>query len=217
MEGYKEHFLLEELRFLATAALVHAARIEELSRVWTDADTALQPLLQPAPPPEVRRRYDETQRLLGIRSGAQPEIFASIEAFLGFYARMALIIFPKDERQDPVRRRRAERIRSALGVTARHGIATRLLRNKWFHFDEVLDKQMATAGVLLQPARFMTSAELAKSRDTQTIRLLILDRLEVHYRKVGAFKLRDLFEHVRDIDSRAGQAIVTWGTRWPNE
>jgi hypothetical protein len=36
MDGVKEHFFLEELRFLTNAAAGHASRIRKIAREWTE-------------------------------------------------------------------------------------------------------------------------------------------------------------------------------------
>jgi hypothetical protein len=37
MDEVKEHFFLEELRFLTDAAAAHAVRIREIAKEWTEA------------------------------------------------------------------------------------------------------------------------------------------------------------------------------------
>jgi hypothetical protein len=115
----------------------------------------------------------------------QGELFRAIDGFLGTLGRIALIFFPQQEATNPTRRARAEHLRKLLQIDTSHAFADKTLRNKWTHYDEILDEYYETRSGQVQPQRFTTSADLVGRPDDSTIRLLVMDTLDFRYRGFG--------------------------------
>ena len=148
---------------------------------------------------------------------AQWEIFARVDAFLGLYGRAALILFPQEDKKNKkknlTQQTRAAGVRSALGIDTTHPFSKRILRNKWVHFDETIDK--IDGAISLQ--RFVHSGAVNDIDLANTIRLFVVDALKIVYQGHGEFELDQMFASIDDIRDRTLQAISTWGERWQSE
>src|SRR5437899_5524751 len=97
---------------------------------------------------------------------------------------MSLLLFPQHEQKDAKRAARATHLRSVLSVPTTHLLSNRDLRNKWQHFDEVLDDLAGTyrlSQLLVRSDRFDAVAR------KESIRVLVVDKLSVEYAGVGTF------------------------------
>ncbi|HEX8274340.1 MAG TPA: hypothetical protein VF615_17010 [Longimicrobiaceae bacterium] len=232
MDSTKELLFLLELRYLADTSQWHAEHIKILAAAWTDTHGALrkpkpksQPQFSLADPrsyfEQLRDATNEQTRerreLLNQSINAQWEIFARVDAFLALYGRIALILFPQEDKKNPkknlIQQARAAGLRSALRIDTNHPFSERVLRNKWVHFDETIDK--VDGEVSLQ--RFVHSSALREIDLNNTVRLFVVDTLKIVYQGQGNFELEQMFASVDDIRNRTLQAIETWGKRWEEE
>lgn len=228
MDSAKEFYFLTELRYLTGTALWHAERIREVVHEWSSVQAELH-----AAAPKTRPRFslkrpddffkalvDEENERTRIRQDqfnrsltAQWEIFARVDAFLAVQGRIALILFPQQESKDAVRADRATQLRKVLDIDAAHPIAHKLLRNKWIHFDEVIDELPPRDVEPITPQRFIHARDVDHYKQN-TLRLMVVDTLTVIYRGFGEFQLEDMFEASEDIQTRTSTAIDNWGKRW---
>ena len=223
----KEFYFLTELRFLGSTARWHADRIRDLVRDWTSAQVELDAPETPSRPrlpgePQgdfIKALVEEENQRTGLRQqqidrslNAQWELFARVDAFLALYGRIALVIFPQNEARSLIQSDRAAQLRSVLGIDTEHLISNKLLRNKWIHFDEVIDALPSRDVKPVTPQRFTRSEEVDRHRDN-TLRLMVVDTLSVIYQGFGEFRLEEMFEAVKDVEDRAIRGIETWGRR----
>ncbi len=215
MDAIKEYHFLEELRFLGDAALMHADRIRQLAREWMSAKAEIKTLARyprNLPFAESQRRQRRSVELSAQTIRIQGETMALTDAFLGLYGRMSLILFPTRDNLKP----RGEVMRKALDIDENHPIRDRLLRNKWMHYDEVLEELSKTAGSdQIQPQRFSTSEDLAARPEERSVRLVFMDTLKFRYLGIGEFDLPKMFDAVEDVFQRTLLAIESWADRWP--
>jgi hypothetical protein len=95
MDDVKEHFFLEELRFLSDAATGHAVRIREIAKEWTQAGVEVDAINSRHPRDQSAETQNRRTELNAGRVRLQGEVFVLIDAFLALVGRMALISFPK--------------------------------------------------------------------------------------------------------------------------
>lgn len=225
MDKTKELLFLLELRALTHMATDQAASLESTVAEWSKADDDLR---EPGSLPKVTGAFEdavkqqnaqvaELQRRLDAKTQPQADFFERIDAFLALAGRIALILFPQQEAHNAVRRDRAAQLRAALGIDAGHVISDRKLRNKWTHFDEVLDDLGSLDGRTISPHRFISSEEVSDIHRRTTLRLFIVDQIRVEYLGIGAFGLRDMFAAIEDLRVRTLSAIEGWGSRWKEE
>jgi hypothetical protein len=207
----QEFKFLTELRYLSDLALYYADRIRHQARNWEEADAVHQAALHNAA--DQKKRFQAMMDLNtsgAAKIEAQTELFSLVEAFLGLWGRISLILFPQREKGNPVRRDRAEHLRSILQTSSDSRFGNRVVRNTWLHFDEVLDQ----LGDRYQNAqKFVQSRDFREGEDINSLRVLVVDKLQLHYAGVGTFELADLFEAVQDLESRVQEAINSWPER----
>jgi hypothetical protein len=109
---------------------------------------------------------------------------------------------------------RGGHLRAVLEIKDQHPIANKRLRNKWTHYDEVLDELYDRQGGGVQPQRFTTQDDFSERTDYSTIRLLAVDSLNFRYQGFGDFHLPTLFDAVEDVYRRVDLALHSWGERW---
>jgi hypothetical protein len=214
VEARQEFKFLTELRYLTDSALLYADEIRHYAGHWESArGTKLAALRNAAEP---RKRFQAMQDLNSSGASqvsAQTQLFSFLESFLALWGRMSLILFPQAESKNEVRKLRAEHLRSLLCITSDHRLSDRLMRNKWLHFDEVLDD---LGSQYRNSHRFVHSEEYDEVVQRMTLRVLIVDQLKLDYAGVGVFEQESLFEAVTDLEERVQQAIRTWGERYPD-
>jgi hypothetical protein len=142
---------------------------------------------------------------------AQSEFFRLLEGMLSMYGRISLLLFPQAEERHAERALRGISLRTALQIDKTHSIGDRAFRNKWLHFDEVLDSLPISGSLVAQ--RFQHSKEVSDSDRATTIRLFLIDRMEVCYLGIGTFGLKDLRGVIEDVRTRALKAIGSWALR----
>lgn len=217
MQPTTEFAFLAELRFLCDAALLRGERIEELSEEWTARARQVRRTMK-VPPGEKSPEQRAAEQQFRARAFAeqvprQAEFVTELDAFLNLYGRTSLLLFPQNEGNNDRRRDRAETLRAVLGIGPDHLFSDRLLRNKWIHFDEILDKLDDEEGERPTPIRFTMSDEFDPAHRDAAIRLFVLDRLDLHFRGIGYFDLRAMIDTFWDLEPRVQEALDTWADR----
>src|SRR6266403_2454825 len=117
MNAEAEYKYLAELRFLGDSADYYAKAIREQATRWLTADKAEHDA--------VRDSFDHKRRAGALdelnaapveKQAAAAELFGLVEAFLGVWSRMSLLLFPQDEQGNATRRARAGHLRNVLKV-----------------------------------------------------------------------------------------------------
>jgi hypothetical protein len=212
----KEFLCLTEIRDMASIALADIEAMEQQAAIWVDAHNTAEALGRKHYPTvkSLRSRgqdHDRFTQALLTSGNAQGEFFRLLEGVLGVFGRISLLIFPQGETREAVRRARGTSLRRALEIEETHPIGNRAFRNKWLHFDEVLDQLPAGDHFVAQ--RFQHSATVSEATEKNTIRLLLVDKLEVRYLGIGSFRVTDLRDALIDIRARALTAIGSWAKR----
>jgi hypothetical protein len=213
MDANTEYKYLAELPFLGDSVDYYAKATREQAARWLEAEQKEHAALRAAFDYEQRAKtFEQAQSAPVEKQAAAAEMFSHLEAFLGVWSRMSLLLFPQNERKDPRRAARATHLRTVLSVPTTHLLSNRALRNKWQHFDEALDDLAGSyrrSQLLIRSARFNSVAR------AESIRVLVVDKLSVEYAGVGSFDLEPMFEAGVEIGRRAHTAIQTWTDRHP--
>lgn len=156
-----------ELRDTLDAALYHFANLESAA---AEAITAQ----------DVARAAGALSKDIAQRQPtAQRRVFDHLDAFLGSFARISLLIFPVSS--SPFGQSRAATMQVCLAVAEGSTIADRELRDSWVHHDERLDfavqHETGAAG-----QTFTRSAEVPEAKLAAFLRVIELDTLVIHYR-----------------------------------
>jgi hypothetical protein len=216
MDAITEHFFLDELTYLCAAAISHAEALENASSAWLDADRQLKALQSREGSWSLQE--SEADRLaVEKRIQAQNEVFRRIESFVGVHGRIIDILQPDSYKKKPPtavaqRKIRATHLRALLRIKAGQPLLDKRLRNAWTHFDEILD-----AGCIVDPEKVnpqRVCLRKSEATDTQTLRLIVIDELQVRVLGHGEYDLRSQFSEIRTLYTAVGQAISNWGTRW---
>ena len=215
MDAGTEFKFLTELRYLADAGLGHGDRIRAIMQEWSAANETANRYVR-LPPEQARARELTNQWHASMQAlqMLQRDLFVTTDALLGICGRIALILRPHREDTVPVRKERGERLRTILGIDRSHPVLDRTLRNKWLHYDEVLDEIGAS---YVHAQRFIESGAL-KERDRQnTLRLYVVDEMRIVYAGVGEFRLAEQFELLADLERRVAAGIASWAGRWRDD
>jgi hypothetical protein len=194
-------YLLEALD-LVSELLGILSEMKRTSAAWQDHGDSLDVEL----PDQANPDRDRFAALIRAKLTEHREYFASLEAFLGGWARLSLLFFPShgDISGAKFRAERAEELKRYVGVGDESALADRELRNAWMHFDERLDAAMLD-GSFRERQRFVSSSRSAQHVGS-TLRLMEMDTLVVYYRdhKGGTrrISLRDLEPELRDLYDR---------------
>lgn len=217
MSANAEFLFLQELRFLSGAALTHGEQLQGIAQQWTDVTRQLESPDLPLRPRRTRNlaERNERTRLQQERVHLQGDAFVAIEAFLSAFGRISMIVFPTAKGR--LARDRGARLAAALGIDRDHPIAGKQLRNKWTHFDELIDELGSDASERLVAQRFVASASADAACRKGTIRLLIVDTLVLDFRGVGEFDLAAMIRAVEELATKVTHAIGSWGEPGPQD
>lgn len=201
---------------MSAFALSDLDKMEERAAVWVDAHEESRKLAgkhyQTVDALRTRAAdSDNLTRAVIVFGDAQSEFFRLLEGVLAIYGRISLLLFPQAQEKHVERALRGESLRAAFQIDESHRIGDRSFRNKWLHFDEVLDSLAITGSFVGQ--RFQHSKDVSEAERAHTVRLFLVDRLEVTYLGIGTFGLRELRTTIEDIHKRSLNAIGSWALR----
>ena len=189
-----------EAQELAQSLLRRLESLERLSGVQIAAAERADAEAEQAP--DYRPEVLNTAQTLQVQ--AQDRFFDELEALLAGWSRLSLLFFPTAHS----RRKHARALRKLLKVASDDQLADRKLRDSWMHFDERLASSISSK-TFGNRHSFIRSHQLAGLKD-ETLRLMVMDTLEVYYRKrngkVGRFDLKQLKSRLRSLGRAAEEA-----------
>ena len=144
-----------------------------------------------------------SQAVLSGQVNAQRLVFDHLDAFLGAFARVSLLVFPVSSTD--FAKGRAATMQSCLQLSETSLLADRELRGSWTHHDERLDFAVET-GTGASGQIFTRSTEATASKLDTFLRVVELDTLVVRYRaRKGEFRsanLRKVYEELLALNDR---------------
>lgn len=219
MNATHEYNFLTELRWLFSSAVFDANCVERIAAAYVAADNSAREL--------AAKRYTRVEQLTSLRStraarqkavetreGTKGELFATVEALLATLSRISLVFFPASRRASEPRVARGQALRELLAVRQDSLLRERGVRDVWQHIDERLDSHADQA---LDLQRFVQSRRYDRNLAARTLRLLIVDTLEIECLGKTRIAIRPVIEEIKGIQSRLAGAFDSWGERHADE
>jgi hypothetical protein len=162
---------VRELRDTINSCLFRIDQLEQVAQESLRLDAQLQQEVEDG---------DQLDRVrFQAKINSQTHVFDHLDAFLGTYARLSLLIFPIAKNH--FSRARGRTLQECLKRPATSDLNERGLRDSWAHFDERID-QASVAGGATNGQTFRRSAEVNEKTKRMYLRVVELDTLLIHYR-----------------------------------
>lgn len=219
MNAAQEFHLLTELRWLIGSALYDAERLERIAADWASADRSAHEMAakQYVRLEQLQNRPRDREMFYEAMAAKQPlqaEFFAGVEAWLATISRISLIFYPARNGVNDIHFERGKSMRALFEVGEGHLLRDRELRNRWQHIDEALDVQRDGP---VHPQRFIHSTEYAADVAARTLRLLIVDTLEIEHLGEARIAIRQVVDEVQALNARLPDIMNSWGERHQEE